>query len=420
MKKICILMLLSCSGASSVLLNAHAAESCNLPACTCPAPASSDLFNLSLCVEGKTASVGANSLSGILAQINEAQMAQQFSTYENGVSAAVYHLDLRGLPATLGYSYGSTALMFVVPSLGIAEIFDGGNRDASTDLFESYIKESGKEVAKELLRVSPVDPVAGNPASIESQMSEGDFETGTSPTHDVAPAGKTFSLDARFGSYSIGDITQNVFTLPISYSYTFSNYDRLIIRAPITYIEMDGITAYRGNLGLAYRKNMFTEWAVTPALGYGITGSSSLGSVGQIFSGSVTSDLTLHQSERLRISMGNMIGYYATLPVDFGDNSIDYSLKNTIARNGLLFSMPLQTRFWNRAFTVDIFITDTSFFGDALYSNNYQELGISIGPARSAAKLEANQSGHPFGLGMKYLSGDGGIEGLEFNFGYRF
>jgi hypothetical protein len=179
-------MLLSCSGASSVLLNAHAAESCNLPACTCPAPTSSDLFNLSLCVEGKTASVGANSLSGILAQINEAQMAQQFSTYENGVSAAVYHLDLRGLPATLGYSYGSTALMFVVPSLGIAEIFDGGNRDASTDLFESYIKESGKEVAKELLRVSPVDPVAGNPASIESQMSEGDFETGTSPTHDVS------------------------------------------------------------------------------------------------------------------------------------------------------------------------------------------------------------------------------------------
>ena len=412
--KLCGAVMIGC------VFNVQAEEECTLPPCTCPAPVGSDLFNLSLCVDGASAQTSANSISGIIAQLDETQLAGQFNTYEQGVSAAVYHLDLRGLDATLGYSYGSTALMFVVPSLGISEIFDGGSRNASNDLFEQYLKESDKEVAKELLRSSPVDPIAGNPASVQSQMSEGDFEAGTSSTYESTPTGQNLSLDARFGSYSIGDVTQNVFTLPISYSYTFSNYDRLIVRAPITYIEIDGATAYRGNLGIAYRKNVFTEWSITPALGYGIAGSSNLGSLGQMISSSLTSDLILHRSDALRISMGNMVGYYATLPTDFGEYSINYTLKNTITRNGLLFSIPMQTRFWNRAFSVDVFITDTSFFGDALYTNSYQEFGISLGPARSSAKLEANQSSHPFGLGIKYLTGDGDIEGLEFNFGYRF
>lgn len=407
---------------NSMVLTAQAVEPCSstgLPLCVCPTPTGSDLFNLSICVDGAVSNVGANSIDEIITQIDAAQMSSRFSTYEDSVSAAVYHLDLRGLPVTLGYSYGSTALMFSVPSLSIAKVFEGGSRNASNDLFEDYIKQSGKEVLKELLRVSPADPVAGNPASIESQMAEGDFQAATGPVYDL-PAGKSLSMDARFGSYNVGNLTQNVFTLPMSYTYTFSNYDRLIVRTPITYMEIGGATAYRGNLGIAYRKTLFPRWSLTPAIGYGITGSSDLGSLAQIVSGSLTSDLVLHQSSALRISMGNMVGYYATLPINMGDYSIEYNLKNTIIRNGLLVSIPMQRRFFNRKFSIDIFATDTSFFGDALYSRNCQEFGITFGPSRATEKQEANQSSHPFGLGFKYLMGDGDIEGLEMNFGYRF
>ncbi len=141
-------------------------------------------------------------------------------------------------------------------------------------------------------------------------------------------------------------------------------------------MEVEGADSYRGNLGLSYKKNILRNWALTPSLGYGIAGSADLASLGQILSGSLTSDLMLYYSNRYQLSMGNMVGYYWTLPTSAGDYSVDYDLQNTIVRNGLLFSMPLETRVWGRDFSVDIYVTDTRFFGDALYSDNYQEVGV--------------------------------------------
>ena len=387
---------------------------------TCPAPSSNDLFNLSLCVEGQVASVGSNSLIDIIDQIDESQLQGLFPSYEEGVSAGAFRLDVRGLPVTLGYDRDSTTLVFTVPSLGINESFSGGTRDISNDLFEDYIKQNGDDILRELLRVSAVDPLAGNPASVQSQMAAGDFAAGVDPVYDTLKPGSSFGLGARFGSYSTGQFTQNVFTLPISYTYTFSNYDKLIVRLPITYMDVEGAAAYRGNLGLAYKKNLFRRWALTPALGYGIAGSTDLGSLGHILSGSLTSDLMLYDSGRYQLSMGNMAGYYLTLPVRLGDYSVDYDLKNTILRNGLLFSMPLPGNLWGRDFSVDLYVTDTRFYGDALYSDNYQEIGLSLGPRRSADKLAPNFSSHPIGLGIKYVRGEGDIDGFEMNFGYRF
>jgi len=335
---------------------------------TCPAPSNNDLFNLSLCVEGELASAGSNSLMDIIDQIDESQLQGRFPGYEEGVSAGEFRLDVRGLPVTLGYDRDSTTLVFTVPSLGINESFSGGTRDISNDLFEDYIKQNGDDILRELLRVSAVDPLAGNPASVQSQMAAGDFAAGVDPVYDTLKPGSSFGLGARFGSYSTGQFTQNVFTLPLSYVYTFSNYDRLIVRLPLTYMDVDGASAYRGNLGLAYKKNLTRRWALTPALGYGIAGSTDLGSLGHIFSGSLTSDLMLYDDSKYQLSMGNMAGYYLTLPVRLGDYSVDYDLKNTIIRNGLLFSTPLPHSLWGREFSVDLYLTDTRFFGDALYT----------------------------------------------------
>lgn len=387
---------------------------------SCPAPSNNELFNLRLCVAGEVASTGSNSITDIIDQIDEDQLQQRFPGYDAGVSAGEYRLDVRGLPATLSFERNSSALVFAVPSLGIAKTFDGGTRDASNDLFEDYIKQDGDDILRELLRVSGVDPLAGNPASVQSQMAASDFAAGVDPVYDTLKPGSSLGLGARFGSYSLGQFTQNVFTLPIDYSYTFSNYDKLIIRAPLTYVEVDGAQAYRGNLALSYKKNILRRWALTPAVGYGIAGSTDLGSLGHILSGSLTSDLMLYDSGKYQLSMGNMAGYYMTLPVRVGDYSVDYDLKNTIVRNGLLFSLPLQQRVWGRDFSLDIYVTDTRFFGDALYSDNYQEIGVSFGPMRSADKLAPNLASHPIGLGIKYIQGEGDIQGVELSFGYRF
>jgi hypothetical protein len=386
----------------------------------CPTPSNTSIFNLSLCVEGQIASIGSNSIADIIDQIDADQLRRRFSGYDENVSGGEFRLDLRGLPVTLGYDRSSSTLNFAVPSLGINETFNGGTRDASNDLFVDYIKQNGEPILRALLRVSAIDPLAGNPASVQSQMAAGDFEAGVDPIYDTLPPGGSFGLGARFGSYGLGEFTQDVLTLPISYSYTFANHDRLIVRAPITYMTVDGAESYRGALGLSYRKNIFSRWSLTPSLGYGITGSTDLGSLGHIFSGSLTSDLMLYDGGGYRLSMGNMAGYYLTLPVRLGDYSVDYDLKNTITRNGLLLAIPLTKRIWGQQLSFDIFVTDTRLFGDALYCDNYQEIGVSIGPLRSADKLEPNTASHPFGLGIKYLTGEGDIDGFELNFGYRF
>lgn len=387
---------------------------------SCPAGGGGNIFNLSLCVDGEIANVGGNTIEGILDQIDTEALKQRFANYDEDTAAGEFRLDLRGLPVTLSYGQNSSQLVFAVPSIGINEVFDGGTRDASNDLLEDYIKKNGDSILKKLTEVSPIDPVAGNPASLQSQMAAGDFSAGVDAVTDTLAPGSSFGVAARFGSYTVDGLTQNVFTLPISYSYTFSNYDRLIVRAPITYMEVDGAESYQGSIGLGYRKNILPSWSVTPAINYGITGSADLGAAGQIFSASVTSDLLVFASDKFRINMGNMAGYYLSIPTSVSDYSVDYDLENTMVRNGLLVSMPLQKSFWNREFSVDFFVTDTRFFGDALYSEYYQEIGISIGPMRSRSKMEPNVSSHPFGLGIKYTTGDGDVEGFELNFAYRF
>lgn len=391
-----------------------------LLAATCPAAPNGDLFNAALCVEGELARLGTNNLQTLIDSIDNASLKQLFPSYQPDVSPGQFRLDVRGLPVTLTYDANSTQLVFQVPSLGINQTFTGVNRNASNNLFEDYIKQNGSDILRELLRVSGVDPLAGNPASVQSQMVTGDFDAGFSSMYDSAPPGNSFGLGLRFGSYGVGGFTQDVYTLPLSYTYGFTNHDVLSVRMPLTYIEVQGATAYRGEFGLSYKKVLGSRWALTPSIGYGIAGSTDLGSLGHILSTSLTSDLLLYSSREFSLSMGNLVGYYLTLPVRVAEYSVNYNIENIITRDGLLLSVPLTKPIWGREFSLDVFVIGTWFFGDALYTNNYQEVGISIGPRRSADKRAPNLASHPFGVGLKYIFGEGDIDGFELNFGYRF
>lgn len=391
-----------------------------LRAQACSVSPTGNIFSATLCTEGQSASVSSNQIQDILNTVDEKRLRELFPAYQPRVSAGEFHLDVRGLPVNAAYVYNSTQLLFNVPNLGIAESFTGATRDASRDQLDEYLRLNGDAILRGLLRGSAVDPVAGNPASAQSQMVSGDFDAGFDPIYDSSPPGSAFAMGLRFGSYGFDRYTQNVYTLPLAYTYTFTNHDVLAVRLPLTYIEIEGATAYRGQLGLSYKKVLTSRWALTPAVGYGVVDSSDLGSLAQLLSGSLTSDLEIYNNGKFSLSMGNLIGYYVTMPTRVGDQRVDYNLHNTITRDGLLLSVPLQKNYWGREFSVDFYVIGTWFFGDALYSSAYQEVGFSIGPRRSADKREPNLSSHPFGIGLKYLFGQGDIDGLELTFGYRF
>lgn len=387
---------------------------------SCPTPSNSSIFNVSLCVEEEVQNYNGNSVMSLIDQFDEDALRARFEGYDEETSAAQFRVDLRGLPVALTFEQNSNVLRFNVPSLGIDRTFAGATRDDSVDAFEEYIKQDGEEILRELLRVSSIDPLAGNPASVQSAMVESAFTAGTDPRIDSLDKGSSFGVGARFGRYGNDRFTQNVYTLPLSYVYTFSNYDRLIVDVPLSYIEAEGSSSYRMQVNLSYKKNITSRWALSPSIGWGAAGSADIASAGHILSAALTSDLMLYDQGKWAVSMGNMVGYYASQPIKFDDYSVDYDLKNTIIRNGLLFTMPWQVNIAGKAFSLDAFVTDTRFFGDALYSDNYQEIGISFGPRRNVNKLAPNTSSHPIGIGLKYVRGDGDIDGAELTFGYAF
>jgi hypothetical protein len=374
---------------------------------------------MSLCVGGSVDRFSGNNIEELFDQLDEDELRGYFPDYDN--DQGQFRVDVRGLPATLTFpDQGETRLVFSVPVLGIEEEFVGATRDDSNNLFEDYIEQEGDEILEALLRFWPVDPLAGNPSSLQSDMIQGDFDAGTSPGLDSLGKGGNFGVGLRFGRYSLDTFNSDVYTLPLSYVYVFDNNDKLILRLPIAYSDTEGASSYRITLGASFRKNIFRRWSLTPSLSYGAVGSSDLGSYGQIISGSLTSDFILYASDRMQVSMGNMGAVTKTLPLRYNDYDLDIDYTNQVLRNGFFFSFPMRRKLSGMQISTDVFVVDTRFSGDELFVDNYQEIGITLGPARSADKLNPHVANNPIGIGLKYTHAPQDVSAFEVTFGYRF
>jgi hypothetical protein len=148
----------------------------------------------------------------------------------------------------------------------------------------------------------------------------------------------------------------------------------------------------------------------------GGVGSVDAGSVGGIWSASVTSVLDLRLSGSSTLTIGNMVSRLQTLPINFQDYNVSYELTNFMFRNGAIYTHALTT--WRgREVSGSVFLIDTRFTGDALYVESYQEYGayLSLGnPVRGTGNTL------PIRLGFTILSGDNGYGGFSLNLGMSF
>ena len=112
----------------------------------------------------------------------------------------------------------------------------------------------------------PLTPSQATPPASRAQWWRATSRPVSTRSTSTLKRGSSFGLGGRFGSYSLGQFTQNVFTLPIDYTYTFSNYDKLIVHAPLAYMEVDGAEAYRGSLGAQLQKEHFPTPPADPFL----------------------------------------------------------------------------------------------------------------------------------------------------------
>lgn len=394
----------------------------------CQSAIAADLFTVTGTVYNangtvaQTNSVGINSALDAIDKLKLTGFQNLTSSYTN-TSIATGQLDFRGLPMVLSFPTSGTTLNFTVASLGVNQTFAGATRDASVEQFKDFIKKDGgailNAIMKKLAEVSPVDPIAGNPNSLQSQMVTTDFDRNfTSHASNIKAQGGSatnnlIGLGLRFGSYDMNGRTSSSYTVPLSYTNR-SDLDprrQLTISAPITYTEVEGGKVYSFNPGVSYRIPMNDNWALTPAIGYGLTGSVELASLGQMVSGSLTSSYVINR-DGYDIAIGNMVGYYQTLKAQSGDYSYDPGIKNTIFRNGVMLSQP--TNVFGKGMSIEYSLIDTRFTGDALYTDGYDEIGITLGTNKSA-----NSARSYLRAGVSYLTSST-AKGFTANFGYWF
>ena len=409
-----------------------------------------DVFTVNAIVGTQTATVGFRSVDETFDFLGQ----QKLSSYlpYTGVEVVNTNTNFRGLPISVAYPlFSNPRLDLNIPSLGIQRTFIGANRDESLRLLREFFK-SGDEVdriMKELAKTSPVDPIAGNPSSLQSRMVSGTFDQSfrsfvsklqsienerrqtaawEEKSWKVAAAGTTVPLAAgppatpartpsttaglMASTYKQAGLRATAVTIPLSYAFPPDPARPLSLDGELQYTDTEGAKTYNLMIGAAYRFGISDSWFLIPSANYGLTGSEDLGSVGQIFSGSITSAFRIYQNPQYSLWMGNSVSYLRTLKTSVSDYSFDPQLKNTAFVNGLVLSTPMQA-FGANAW-IEYSFTDTRYTGSDLYNHRYDELGVAVARSNSS---RTNPS--YWRIGASYLNGThskGGAVNLQYNF----
>jgi len=366
-------------------------------------------------------------LEDLLDSVDQDSISREIDSYVD-THQITADLDFRGLPMQLKFAENSTSLNLNIESLNINETFNGADRAESLSLLEDWFKTQGnvEKVMKELARVSPIDPIAGNPNSLMATMAEGDFRNGFQKvaSQQKGVSNKNFLLiTPTYKSLDIDGTQSDNYTLPLAYSFNTSDNpnEMLTLSLPISYVKVEEAKSYSAGLGIAYSLPVTDSWVLTPATKYSLVGSKNLGTLAQMVSGSLTSSYKFDLGNKHAISMGNMVGYYSTVKFYEADYAFDPGIANTVFRNAIMYSLPTDNLYKNSS--LDMFIIDTRYTGTELYIESYDEIGLSFGLTKNALNITSEEDNYEYDdelkIGVSYLTSSK-ADGFEVNFGYSF
>jgi hypothetical protein len=356
-----------------------------------------DLFDVNIDVTSPTtaqAAASAGTITQLIETLQTANLQALTSAYTN-TSGATATLNIRGVVATATFLPNSTTLVFSMPSAGVNKSFTGATRnDSEQQLLDFLTKNGGSEatrVLQQLVASSPIDPVAGNPGSLQNAMAASDFAIGTGigingvPAPAVGPAGTLLqqpnlvALGGDVGVMNLDGYTSEVVTLPLRYTIAFADPRyALTFDLPLTYVNTQGASSFFGSFGASLRIPLLTNWYLTPSLRAGAAGSVDLGAAAVEYSGGVASryDIFYHD---LMITIGNGIDLVKTLPLSIGDIHVNYDLTNELWNNGVQVEGSLPYTMFGYPTSWQGYVVDTAVTGSKVYVSHYDEIGFTVG-----------------------------------------
>lgn len=398
-----------------------------------PQATARDLFRTRVTVGASSVTMGVNSVLDVPDLLDESALIEDFGgAFVPGVSGVAAVLDLRGVQAQGGYAESSPILRFLVPSAGIDVTFDGADRNESNQQLEDWLQ--GKRVfagAPEgdlqdllhaLVEFSPVDPVAGNPNSLQSRMFESDLALATlSPFLADFPDAEekipnAVRLDFDFGYYAAGPYHGQTYDLALGIGWNVSRRVAIVTDLQLMFgqAEGDALSGF-GNIGLGVVGRVKDWWNLSVVAHGGLVGSVDIGALAAMYSVSIINHMQCALGEA-RLEMSNMVGVSNTVPgFSIQGYDLDYDLTNVVLKNRLAVQQLLPMKLRSRSLRATLYLTDTQYFVDDLWLEHTDEIGVGVG----LASERGGSVYDPATLNLAYVVGSG-YDALKLSLDLRF
>lgn len=364
-------------------------------------------------VNGQTLDSTASTLSGLLRDVAAVPVgAGRLTPISLGLRGVSANLLGQAQPLANGTQFTG---QLQIPSSGTNTQFTGPSWADVTDQLRRFLLQGteARRLQREQARLSPFDPVAGNPGSLMARRVAADFDSAFVPFASnlseapvqVAqlgglPAGALRGplptlpgLGAQLGLLHDKQQWQRSLTVPLSLTLR-SDLDprrQLSFSLPLTVSDVEGARAVQGSLATALRLPLSKDWSLSGSLGYSLVSAKDLGGAGKLGSLSLTSSY-VWRGQGSDVALGNMIGHYRALGGRLSGIDTGSGIANTVLRNGLLWSMPAPS--WlGFGRSIEYRVVNTHYTGSALYLRNYSEAGIDVGTNRRADSTRGYMQG---------------------------
>ncbi len=383
-------------------------------------------YSAKITVDHESVKESATNVLGLSQELHSSSIQKLIPIY-TPTSAVSFLLNLRGITADASFAANSTTLVFTIPQLDITQTFTGVTRDDSVTLFKDYITSTVQQQNKHFLqahaRLTPIDPIAGNPNSLQAQMAQSDFMmgrltpfSGCSDCWEAQPVTHLFQGDFNFSRVFAGGFDSAAYSLPHRYSYSPKGTWALVVDVPLSIIYVGGAYAITGSAGLGFRFPITHSWSLTPTLRFGSGGSVDLNCGGNFIAPGLTSAFNWRLSPYLVLSLMDSVGYYSSTNFWLGGINLNYRLHNTVFKNGLFLTTCKGFCLCGRELNGSVWAIDSYFAGNKLFIRHYGEVGISLLTTRLLPWLEYDC----LSLGAAYQFGNHRFHGYTLNLAYQF
>ena len=340
-------------------------------------------------------------------------------------------LDLRGVPsAGVWDPTGSPSLTISIKGV-IDLVFNEDTLEENLDQVEDWLKgdfESATathsaltDLLQSLVRNSPVDPVAGNPNSLESKMFAYDYEMGTegpftSGNERLERAPNLFGVGIEGGTFDAGPYDVSAYDLPLDYRINLRNPKwSVLMNLPITFTLTQDQWSLMASGGLGVQYRPFDWWALTPVVRIGAVGSIDVGALAILYSTTLTSDIHFDWKD-ITFGMANMGGFAKSVDnFEVKDYELAYDITNPMTRNGGYVSGRFPAEVLGAPLGWKVFGSTAVFFGDDLFLKVQNEVGGSL----NLLGFIADRPYQATNFAVSYIFGDD-YDGVSIRLRFRF